>query len=162
MDFPRTVDEITPEWLTQVLRESGAIDGAKVESFVFEDIGGQGAWSEVRRIVLEYETTETAAPPSLVAKIGFQSDAMLQNPDFVKDVARISMTNCILKSSGNPVRRVIAEATIDVPNARPVAAVPRRPTINSRSITRPGHLPVCPFNMPLHAALRRSTGISRM
>ena len=24
MDFPRTVDEITPEWLTRVLRESGA------------------------------------------------------------------------------------------------------------------------------------------
>lgn len=26
MDFPRTVDEITPEWLMQVLRENGAID----------------------------------------------------------------------------------------------------------------------------------------
>jgi len=25
MDFPRTVEEITPEWLTQVLRESGAM-----------------------------------------------------------------------------------------------------------------------------------------
>ena len=24
MDFPPTVEEITPEWLTQVLRESGA------------------------------------------------------------------------------------------------------------------------------------------
>jgi len=25
MQFPRTVDEITPEWLTLVLRESGTI-----------------------------------------------------------------------------------------------------------------------------------------
>jgi hypothetical protein len=33
MDFPRTIDEITPEWLTRVLRESGAIDGTNVESF---------------------------------------------------------------------------------------------------------------------------------
>ena len=28
MDFPRTIDEITPEWLTKVLRESGAIENA--------------------------------------------------------------------------------------------------------------------------------------
>ncbi len=31
MDFPRTVDEITPEWLTQVLRESGAIADSNQE-----------------------------------------------------------------------------------------------------------------------------------
>ena len=39
MDFPRTVDEITPEWLTRVLRESGAIREAAVQSFETTDIG---------------------------------------------------------------------------------------------------------------------------
>lgn len=90
-DFPRTVDEITPEWLTQVLRENGAIDRENVvRSLVLEDVGGKGAWSEVRRIVLELETPGSAAPPSVVVKIGFQSEAMIQNPDFVKGVASIN------------------------------------------------------------------------
>ena len=42
MDFPRTVEEITPEWLTQVLRESDAIKqvlselsvGGRIASFL--------------------------------------------------------------------------------------------------------------------------------
>ena len=44
--FPRTIDEITPEWLTETLRESGAIANAKVESIelanatiLMEDLG---------------------------------------------------------------------------------------------------------------------------
>jgi hypothetical protein len=32
-NFPRTVGEITSEWLTGVLRESGAIRDSSVESF---------------------------------------------------------------------------------------------------------------------------------
>jgi|GEM_PF-1682691 hypothetical protein len=40
MDFPRTIDEITPEWLTQVLRESGAIRDAGVESFESTQLQG--------------------------------------------------------------------------------------------------------------------------
>ena len=31
MQFPRTTDEITAEWLTAALRESGAIRQARVE-----------------------------------------------------------------------------------------------------------------------------------
>jgi hypothetical protein len=47
IDFPRTFDEISPEWLTQVLRESGAISDAVVESLVLENVDGQGNWSEI-------------------------------------------------------------------------------------------------------------------
>ena len=44
MEFPRTVDEITPEWLTQVLRASGAITDTSIVSFSPAEIGvGRGA-----------------------------------------------------------------------------------------------------------------------
>jgi hypothetical protein len=61
MDFPRTSDEITPEWLTKVLRESGAISDGAVESFVFENIDSNGTWSEVELLVLEYSAPESGA-----------------------------------------------------------------------------------------------------
>ena len=62
MDFPRTSDEITPEWLTRVLRESGAISDATVESFVFENIDAKGSWSEVELLVPEYSAPESGGP----------------------------------------------------------------------------------------------------
>ena len=53
MDFPRTVGEITPEWLTQVLRESGAIGDASVRSRTVKTIGDdQGMTADVVRIGL--------------------------------------------------------------------------------------------------------------
>ena len=91
MDFPRTADEITTEWLTGVLRDSGAIHEANVRSFELENIGdGQGAWSVVNRVVLDYDTLEPAAPRSVVAKTGFQSEMMVQNPDLRMEIARIN------------------------------------------------------------------------
>ena len=69
MDFPRTVDEITPEWLTQVLRESGAIQKSTVESFDIEPIGvGMGTVGILKRLVLQFDVHEPNAPGSVVAK----------------------------------------------------------------------------------------------
>ncbi len=71
MDFPRTVDEITPEWLTQVLRESGAIQAAKVESFETTEIGfDTGATGAISRLEPSYDRLERSAPTSLIAKLG--------------------------------------------------------------------------------------------
>jgi hypothetical protein len=69
MDFPRTVDEITSEWLTQVLSESGVVIRANVVSFQSERIGGDtGITGVLNRIRLEYDSQEPGAPGSVVAK----------------------------------------------------------------------------------------------
>ena len=69
MDFPRTVDEITPEWLTQVLRESGAIDSEHVVSFQSQRIGVETGLSGVlHRLTLEYDGDDAGLPNSVVAK----------------------------------------------------------------------------------------------
>ncbi len=73
MDFPRTVDEITPEWLTQVLRESGAIREANVESFEVSAIEG-GMASEVFRVTPAYDKQEPNSPDSVIAKFSLSDD----------------------------------------------------------------------------------------
>ena len=73
MDFPRTVDEITPEWLTQVLRESGAIDGATVESFSASGLDG-GVVGDVNRLELLYSTESDVGPKSIIAKLAISDD----------------------------------------------------------------------------------------
>lgn len=71
MDFPRTVEEITPEWLTQVLRDNSAIDRENVVSFQPEPIGGDtGLAGVLHRLSLEYDVDVQAgdAPTSIVTK----------------------------------------------------------------------------------------------
>ena len=84
MDFPRTVDEITPEWLTQVLRESGAIGDASVRSRTVKTIGDdQGMTADVVRIGLSYDREEPTAPRSVIAKLhrpwGADDDSILSD-----------------------------------------------------------------------------------
>jgi len=68
MDFPRTVDEITPEWLTKVLRESGAIGDARIKSFSSVGLDG-GVVGEVHRLHLEYTDSSGRGPSTAIAKI---------------------------------------------------------------------------------------------
>ncbi len=75
MDFPRTVEEITPEWLTQVLRENGAIDGASVSSVSIESFADQGISSFVNRLLLEYSGPGKHGPASLFSKLAFENEA---------------------------------------------------------------------------------------
>ncbi|MCH7971774.1 MAG: DUF1679 domain-containing protein [Chloroflexi bacterium] len=73
MDFPRTVDEITPEWLTQVLRESGAIREATVVQSDASNIGvDQGVVAQVHRLELKYDRTTEDAPGHVIAKLALQ------------------------------------------------------------------------------------------
>jgi thiamine kinase-like enzyme len=69
MDFPRTVEEITSEWLTQVLRESGAIRESSVVSFTTAAGLSGGLVGNVNRMLLEYNQKEDGAPDSVVAKV---------------------------------------------------------------------------------------------
>ena len=68
MDFPRTVDEITPDWLTQVLRECGVIGDASVESYEIAKFDG-GLAGQVNRLIPKYSRTAQGSPNSLVLKL---------------------------------------------------------------------------------------------
>jgi len=76
MDFPRTVDEITPEWMTKVLRATnGAILDATVESFSAEGLDG-GIIGDVNRLVLVYSSGSGAEPETVVAKLAINDDEL--------------------------------------------------------------------------------------
>ena len=71
MQFPRTVDEITAEWLTETLRESGAIRDAAVESFEIMNVGDdQGVAGEVNRLKLSYDRPEINSPGAIIVMSG--------------------------------------------------------------------------------------------
>lgn len=70
LSIPSTMDEVTPEWLTAVLRERGHLQEARVVAAPRERIGaGVGILGELARITLEYDQPELGAPRSLIAKI---------------------------------------------------------------------------------------------
>lgn len=67
--FPASLGELTPAWLTTVLREAGALDRAAVSSFDMERIGvGVGFLGQLGRITPVYDRDEDGAPSSLVGK----------------------------------------------------------------------------------------------
>ena len=75
IQFPRTIDEITPEWLTSTLRERDVITSSKVESVAITNIGdGRGFIGEVNRVDLVYDRRENGAPRSLIAKLALADD----------------------------------------------------------------------------------------
>lgn len=69
LTIPARPDEVTAEWLTQVLRSTGTIAQARIGSFQQEDLGlGRGFVGQVSRFRLAYEVDEEGAPRSLVGK----------------------------------------------------------------------------------------------
>ena len=69
MDHPRQVTEITPSWLTAVLRDGGAIGAASITDVAIEPIGrGVGFLGQLARLRLTYDKPETGAPASLIGK----------------------------------------------------------------------------------------------
>ncbi len=69
VDFPTSVSELTAEWLTKALRQSGAIKDATVTSFDARVIGeGAGFMGELAKLSLTYDKPEQGAPRSLVGK----------------------------------------------------------------------------------------------
>ncbi len=67
--FATNPRELTDEWLTEVLRQSGAITNASVTSHATKIIGeGVGFMGELARVSLQYDTPEPGAPAVVIAK----------------------------------------------------------------------------------------------
>lgn len=76
--FIRAADEVTPEWLTAVLRRSGALDfAASVTAVSVEQFAqGSGLLSELFRLTPTYDTDAGEAARSLVLKLPTHDPAM--------------------------------------------------------------------------------------
>ena len=69
LNIPAGPDELTPEWLTQALHQTGTITDATVGSFDSKTIGeGAGFIGQLAQVALSYEGSEAGAPRSLIAK----------------------------------------------------------------------------------------------
>ena len=69
MDVPVALTQITPEWLTPVLRKAGVLEGQVVCAVGVEPLHtGQGSTSQLVRLCLEYDAPAPGAPASLIAK----------------------------------------------------------------------------------------------
>ena len=70
LTIPAGPEALTPEWLTQALRETGTIKKSAVTSFDMEqDIAaGTGLIGQLARLTPHYDQTEEGAPRSLIAK----------------------------------------------------------------------------------------------
>jgi len=69
LETPFHPDAVSTEWLTDVLRASGALTHARVTSLTTHLLGGEkGMTGQLARLRLGYDTDETDAPRSLIAK----------------------------------------------------------------------------------------------
>ncbi|MEM1060019.1 MAG: phosphotransferase [Verrucomicrobiota bacterium] len=67
---PTTLDEISPQWLTQLWREFGLLKDGRVATIESQRIGeGKGYLSVTARLVITYEGERGAAPKSAVLKL---------------------------------------------------------------------------------------------
>ena len=70
MLIPDGPQALTSEWLTQALRQTETITSAAVSSFQTQAIGaeGEGITGQTARVKLVYDSDETTAPHTLIAK----------------------------------------------------------------------------------------------
>ncbi len=74
-ELPKTSDDITPEWLNEVL-DGSVTGGAKVASIDKEIIGeGAGFVGEITRLSLTYDGNAASALASLIAKLPTRDEA---------------------------------------------------------------------------------------
>ncbi|HKP61850.1 MAG TPA: phosphotransferase [Polyangiales bacterium] len=83
MNLPTNETELTPEWLTQTLRQSGALERGRVTKARATRIAeGAGLMARLFRVELDYEGADSAAPRSLIAKIPMDAPQNRQVADF--------------------------------------------------------------------------------
>lgn len=68
MNIPASPEEISPEWLTTVLRERKVISTATVSSIDVKPMLGKGLSSQLVRIKVSYVDHNAEAPTSIIAK----------------------------------------------------------------------------------------------
>jgi aminoglycoside/choline kinase family phosphotransferase len=74
-ELPKTSDDITADWLNEVLDDS-TTGGAKIVSFEKEVIGeGAGFVGELTRLTLTYDGDAGSAPASIIAKLPTREEA---------------------------------------------------------------------------------------
>lgn len=74
--MPKTSEEITPEWLNNVL-DGSVTGGAQVSSIEKEIIGqGAGFLGELTRLTLTYDRETPSAPRAIIAKLPTQDEAV--------------------------------------------------------------------------------------
>jgi hypothetical protein len=71
-DSPDGPEAMTAEWLTTVLRWSGAVAEAAVTSFTWEALGAEGWTTRMARVTLAYDRAADGAPATLIAKFSAQ------------------------------------------------------------------------------------------
>jgi hypothetical protein len=71
LPIPSGQNSLTPEWLTQVLRQAGAIDACRVAELGIEPAGA-GQVADCFRCRLSYDRAELRAPGSVVVKLPAQ------------------------------------------------------------------------------------------
>ncbi len=84
--IPAHPDGLTAEWLTDALRATRTLKHAKVTSLTIHVLGHEkGMTGQLARLSLDYDTYETDAPHSLIAKFTSpdpQARAMLHTMGF--------------------------------------------------------------------------------
>jgi hypothetical protein len=69
-EIPQSLEELSPEWLTSVLRARGILTGSRVVSRETEILGeGEGFVGQIVRLSLDLDRPEPGAPASLIAKL---------------------------------------------------------------------------------------------
>jgi hypothetical protein len=68
VDIPRTVDDVTPEWLTEALQQKGTIRDTAVESFDSTELPG-GAVGTIHRLDMRYSSSQSQGPESVIIKL---------------------------------------------------------------------------------------------
>jgi len=68
--FPRTVGDITPDWLTGALKQAGVLADGRVSQIRAEPMGvGLGFMSAMQRLNLDYDGAAPDAPRRLISKL---------------------------------------------------------------------------------------------
>ena len=74
-EIPQRVEDLTPEWLTSVLRAGGFLLQARVVSRESERLGeGEGFVGQIVRLRLAFDRGEAGAPESVIAKLPIRVD----------------------------------------------------------------------------------------
>lgn len=69
-DIPQRVEELSPDWLTAVLRQRGVIRESRVIAREPQRLGeGEGFVGQIVRLRLDYDRLEAGAPDSVIAKL---------------------------------------------------------------------------------------------
>ncbi len=83
-DFPRQVEDLSGEWLTEILHQSGISADVEVRDFSVAAVGDPGQTSEVVRIHLEYDEEDPMGPSSLIGKFPATFGQARQMAEMVK------------------------------------------------------------------------------